>query len=110
MRPMSQQPLKVYSLDYLKQKRYSDDTTEDATRIECAGRVVGLVSRLQESHLLHLSEDELQRLKSALFFSTIVNTPVGDAYLNENLIVIDSEGAEYTAGGIPVVKPIKKED
>lgn len=101
--------LRVYSLDFLKEKQYSDDTTEDATRLECAGRVVGLVDRLKESRLLHLSDDELQRLKAALFFVTIADTPVGDAYINETLVVIDSQENEYVAG-IPVTPPHKKED
>jgi len=100
--------LKVYSLDYLKQNKYSDDTTEDATRLECAGLVIGMVDRLIEDRVLRLSEDELQRLKTALFYSTIIDTPVGEAYLNDSLIVIDSEENEYVAG-IPTTPPNKKE-
>ena len=100
--------LKVYSLDYLKQNKYSDDTTEDATRLECAGLVIGMVDRLIEDRVLRLSEDELQRLKTALFYSTIIDTPVGEAYLNDSLIVIDSQENEYVAG-IPTTPPTKKE-
>lgn len=105
---MSQQQLKVYSLDYLKQNKYSDDTTEDATRLECAGLVIGMVDRLSETRVLHLSDHELGRLKTALVFATIIDTPLGDAYMNDNLIVIDSQENEYVAG-IPVTPPSKKE-
>jgi hypothetical protein len=101
---MSQQPLKVYSLDYLKEKKYSDDLTEDATRLECAGLVVGMINHLNNKRLLHLTEDELQSLKSALVYAVIGTTPVGDAYANENLLVIDSQENEYVAG-IPVTQP-----
>lgn len=101
--------LKVYSLDYLKQKQYSDNPTEDATRLECAGRAIGMVDHIVESRLLHLTEDELQSLKSALFFAMVDQTPVGDAYMNNTLLVIDSQENEYVAG-IPVTPPSKKED
>lgn len=100
--------LKVYSLDYLKEKQYSDNPTEDATRLECAGRAIGMIDHIVESKLLHLSEDELQRLKSALFYAMISQTPVGDAYINNTLLVIDSQENEYVAG-IPVTPPSKKE-
>jgi hypothetical protein len=99
---------KVYSLDYLKEKKYSDDTTEDATRLECAGLVVSMVNRLVETKVLHLSEDELQRLKTALVYATIIDTPVGEAYMNETLVVVDSQENEYVAG-IPVTLPTIKE-
>ena len=101
---MSQQPLKVYSLDFLKEKKYSDDLTEDATRLECAGLVISMLDHLHNKTLLHLSEDELQRLKSALVYAVIGTTPVGEAYANENLLVIDSQESEYVAG-IPVTQP-----
>jgi hypothetical protein len=97
--------LKVYSLDYLKEKHYSDDTTEDATRLECAGLVIGMLDRLAKSKRLHLTEDELQSLKSALVYATIGQTPVGDAYMNDTLIVVDSQENEYVAG-IPVTNPV----
>jgi len=100
--------LKVYSLDYLKEKQYSDNPTEDATRLECAGRAIGMVDHIVESRLLHLTEDELQSLKSALFFAMVDQTPVGDAYMNDTLVVIDSQENEYVAG-IPVTPPTKKE-
>jgi len=100
--------LKVYSLDYLKEKQYSDNITEDATRLECAGRAIGMVDHIVESRLLHLTEDELQSLKSALFFAMVDQTPVGDAYMNDTLVVIDSQENEYVAG-IPVTPPTKKE-
>ena len=96
--------LKVYSLDYLKEKKYSDNITEDATRLECAGLVIGMIDRLAKTKLLHLTEDELQSLKSALVYATIGQTPVGDAYMNETLLVIDSQENEYVAG-IPVTPP-----
>ena len=100
--------LKVYSLDYLKENQYSDNPTEDATRLECAGRAIGMVDHIVESRLLHLTEDELQSLKSALFFAMVDQTPVGDAYMNDTLVVIDSQENEYVAG-IPVTPPTKKE-
>jgi hypothetical protein len=100
--------LKVYSLDYLKEKQYSDNPTEDATRLECAGLVIGMIDRLAKTKLLHLTKDELQSLKSALVYATIGQTPVGDAYINETLLVIDSQENEYVAG-IPVTQPTKKE-
>ena len=96
--------LKVYSLDYLKEKQYSDNPTEDATRLECAGRVIGMVDRLAKTKLLHLTEDELQSLKSALVYATIGETPVGNAYVENTLVVIDSQENEYVAG-IPVTPP-----
>ena len=96
--------LKVYSLDYLKEKKYSDDLTEDATRLECAGRAIGMIDHIVESKLLHLSEDELQRLKSALFYAMISQTPVGNAYVENTLVVIDSQENEYVAG-VPVTPP-----
>jgi len=96
--------LKVYSLNYLKEKKYSDDTTEDATRLECAGLIIGMVDRLAEDRLLRLSEDELQRLKTALVYATIIDTPLGDAYFNDTLVIIDSQENEYVAG-IPVTPP-----
>jgi hypothetical protein len=95
---------KVYSLDYLKEKQYSDNTTEDATRLECAGLAVGMIDRLAKTRLLHLTEDELQSLKSALVYAVIGQTPVGDAYINETLLVIDSQENEYVAG-IPATPP-----
>jgi len=100
--------LKVYSLDYLKEKQYSDNPTEDATRLECAGRAIGMVDHIVESRLLHLTEDELQSLKSALFFAMVDQTPVGDAYMNDTLVVIDSQENEYVAG-IPVTPPPTRE-
>ena len=96
--------LKVYSLDYLKEKKYSDNLTEDATRLECAGLVIEMTNQLANKRLLHLTEDELQSLKSALVYSVIGETPVGDAYANNNLLVIDSQENEYVAG-IPVTPP-----
>jgi len=98
--------LKVYSLDYLKQKQYSDNTTEDATRLECAGLVIEMVNQLAKKSLLHLAEDELQSLKSALVYAVIGETPVGNAYADNNLLVIDSQENEYVAG-IPVTPPSK---
>jgi len=100
--------LKVYSLDYLKEKKYSDNLTEDATRLECAGLVIEMTNQLANKRLLHLTEDELQSLKSALVYAVIGNTPVGDAYANRNLLVIDSQENEYVAG-IPVTPPTIKE-
>ncbi len=96
--------LKVYSLDYLKEKKYSDNITEDATRLECAGLVLEMINHLSKKRLLHLTEDELQSLKSALVYSVIGETPVGDAYVNNTLLVIDSQENEYVAG-IPVTPP-----
>jgi hypothetical protein len=96
--------LKVYSLDYLKEKKYSDNLTEDATRLECAGLVIEMTNQLANKRLLHLTEDELQSLKSALVYAVIGDTPVGDAYANRNLLVIDSQENEYVAG-IPVTPP-----
>ena len=96
--------LKVYSLDYLKEKKYSDNLTEDATRLECAGLVIEMTNQLAKKRLLHLTEDELQSLKSALVYAVIGDTPVGDAYANRNLLVIDSQENEYVAG-IPVTPP-----
>ncbi len=96
--------LKVYSLDYLKEKKYSDNTTEDATRLECAGLVIEMANQLVNKRLLHLTEDELQSLKSALVYAVIGETPVGEAYANNNLLVIDSQENEYVAG-IPVTPP-----
>ena len=90
--------LKVYSLDYIKEKKYSDDTTEDATRLECAGIVVGSINNLYEKGLLNISHDELIRVKTAVFMSVIIDTPIGDAYLNDTLLVVDGKGNEYTAG------------
>ena len=98
--------LKVYSLDYLKQKQYSDNTTEDATRLECAGLVIEMANKLVNKRLLHLTEDELQSLKSALVYAVIGDTPVGEAYTNNTLLVIDSQENEYVAG-IPVTPPNK---
>jgi len=100
--------LKVYSLNYLKEKHYSDNQTEDATRLECAGLAIGMVSRIAEAGLLHLTEDELQSLKSALFFAMVDQTPVGDAYMNDTLVVIDNQENEYVAG-ILVTSPPTKE-
>jgi hypothetical protein len=100
--------LKVYSLDYLKEKKYSDNLTEDATRLECAGLVIEMTNQLANKRLLHLTEDELQSLKSALVYAVIGDTPVGDAYANRNLLVIDSQENEYVAG-IPVTPPTIKE-
>jgi hypothetical protein len=96
--------LKVYSLDYLKEKKYSDNTTEDATRLECAGLVIEMTNQLVNKKLLHLTEDELQSLKSALVYAVIGETPVGEAYANDTLLVIDSQENEYVAG-IPVTPP-----
>ena len=90
--------LKVYSLDYIKEKRYSDDTTEDATRLECAGRAVGAIHSLYDKGLLKVSADDANKIKTAVFMSIINETPLGDAYLNDTLLVIDSQGNEYTAG------------
>jgi hypothetical protein len=101
---MLQSPLKVYSLDYLKQNKYSDDTTEDATRLECAGLVISMLDHLENKKLLHLTEDELRSLKSALVYAVIGKTPVGEAYANDTLLVIDSQENEYVAG-IPVTQP-----
>jgi len=98
--------LRVYSLDYLKEKQYSDNQTEDATRLECAGRAIGMADKLVKSDLLHLTEDELQSLKSALVYAMISQTPVGDAYINNTLLVIDNQENEYVAG-IPVTPPSK---
>ena len=95
---MSDKQLKVYSLDYLKEKQYSDNTTEDATRLECAGRAVGMVDFLKEKHLLQLPPEDIAKLKSALFFALVGDTPVGDAYINDTLLVIDNQGNEYSAG------------
>ena len=100
--------LKVYSLDYLKENKYSDNLTEDATRLECAGLVIEMTNQLANKRLLHLTEDELQSLKSALVYAVIGDTPVGDAYANRNLLVIDSQENEYVAG-IPVTPPTIKE-
>ena len=97
---------KVYSLDYLKEKKYSDNTTEDATRLECAGLVIEMTNQLAKKKLLHLTEDELQSLKSALVYAVIGDTPVGEAYTNNTLLVIDSQENEYVAG-IPVTPPTK---
>jgi hypothetical protein len=96
--------LKVYSLDYLKEKKYSDNLTEDATRLECAGLVIEMTNQLAKKRLLHLTEDELQSLKSALVYAVIGDTPVGEAYANDKLLVIDSQENEYVAG-IPVTPP-----
>ena len=104
---MSEQ-LKVYSLNYLKEKHYSDNQTEDATRLECAGLAIGVVNQIAEAKLLQLTEDDLQSLKVALFFAMVDQTPVGDAYVNDNLVVIDSQENEYVAG-IPVTRPTTKE-
>ena len=91
---------KVYSLDYLKEKKYSDNTTEDATRLECAGLVIEMTNQLAKKKLLHLTEDELQSLKSALVYAVIGDTPVGEAYTNNTLLVIDSQENEYVAGNM----------
>jgi len=96
--------LKVYSLDYLKEKKYSDNITEDATRLVCAGLVIEMAKQLVNKRLLHLTEDVLQSLKSALVYAVIGDTPVGDAYANDKLLVIDSQENEYVAG-IPVTPP-----
>lgn len=105
---MSNNKLKVYSLDYLKEKKYSDNTTEDATRLECAGLVVGMVDHIKEHGLLRLSDADVSKLKAALFFAIVNQTPVGEAYMNDTLIVVDSKENEYVAG-IPVTPPNKKE-
>ena len=96
---MSEQ-VKVYSLDYLKQQKYSDDLTEDATRLECAGLVIEMTNQLAKKKLLHLTEDELQSLKSALVYAMIGETPVGNAYVDNTLLVIDSQENEYVAGNM----------
>jgi len=96
---MSEQ-VKVYSLDYLKQQQYSDNTTEDATRLECAGRAIEMIDHLAKKRLLHLTEDELQSLKSALVYAMIGETPVGNAYVDNTLLVIDSQENEYVAGNM----------
>lgn len=90
--------LKVYSLDYIKEKKYSDDTTEDATRLECAGRAVGAIQSLYTKGILKVSAEDANRIKTAVFMSVISETPLGDAYFNDTLLVIDSQGNEYTAG------------
>ena len=105
---MSNRTFKVYSLDYLKEKKYSDNTTEDATRLECAGLAVGMVDHIKEHGLLRLSDADVSRLKAAIFFAIVNQTPVGDAYINDTLLVIDSNENEYVAG-IPVTPPSKKE-
>jgi len=102
------EPLKVYTLDYLKEKKYSDNTTEDATRLECAGLVIGMVSQLHEENLLKLSDTDVSKLKTALFYAVIGETPVGNAYINDTLMVIDSQESEYVAG-IPVTPPLTRE-
>jgi hypothetical protein len=94
---MDDSPLKVYSLNYLKEKQYSDNTTEDATRIECAGLAIGMANKLAKKGILHLAEDELQSLKIAIAFAIIGDTPVGNAYVNNTLLVVDSQGDEYVA-------------
>lgn len=89
------EPLKVYSLDYLKEKKYSDDHTEDATRIECAGLAVGVLTMIQENGTLQkLSDEDFNRLKAAVFMGIIGRSPVGEAYINKNLVVIDSQENE----------------
>lgn len=100
--------LKVYSLDYLKEKQYSDNPTEDATRLECAGRAIGMINHIVEAKLLNLAENDIQSLKSAMFFAMVNQTPVGDAYMNDTLVVIDNQENEYVAG-VPVTQPTKKE-
>jgi hypothetical protein len=67
-----------------------------------------MTNQLANKRLLHLTEDELQSLKSALVYAVIGDTPVGDAYANRNLLVIDSQENEYVAG-IPVTPPTIKE-
>lgn len=101
---MPDKPFKVYSLDYLKEKKYSDDTTEDATRLECAGLAVGMVDHIKEHSLLRLSNDDISRLKAAIFFAIVNSTPLGNAYMNDTLVVIDSQENEYVAG-IPATPP-----
>ena len=96
--------LKVYSLNYLKEKQYSDNPTEDATRLECAGLAIGMIDRIVKSNILQLTEDESTSLKTALFFSMVDQTPIGDAYMNNTLVVVDSQENEYVAG-IPVTPP-----
>jgi hypothetical protein len=103
---MPAKSFKVYSLDYLKQKQYSDNTTEDATRLECAGLAIGMVEHIKEQGLLHLTDTDISKLKAAIFFAIVNNTPLGDAYINDELIVIDSQENEYVAG-IPVTPPTK---
>ena len=83
--------LKIYSLDYLKEKKYSDDTTEFATRLECASLGVSLITSLEEQNLLQVDEATYTRLKNAIFLAVLGDTELRTAFLEDRAIVIDGQ-------------------